>query len=122
MIAESKTLLLATQLIRETVNGLVKWKIKEPPRALIEATERVVPLYLETEYKGKLLGVYDIRSKSFYDEHAFYWSESIGLCVVDNQGRVLWESDEYTQALLDLYNIAREQVSGVNNILDDLLE
>lgn len=122
MSTDTKTAQLITKLIRETAKGHIKWEVKDAPDSLNYETEQSVPLYLQTEYKGKLLGVYDLRTKSFYDEHAFYWSESIGFCVVDNNGRVIWEANEYSPALLDLFNTAREQASGIDDILDDLLE
>ena len=121
MKRETKTMQLITKLIRETAKGEIKWSVEDVPRSLNQATEREVPLYLETEYKGKLLGIYDVRSKNFFDEHAFYWNESIGFCIVDSDRRVVWELDEYFPALLDLFNTAREQASGVNDIIDDLL-
>lgn len=121
MKMESKTMQLITKLIRETAKGEIEWRVKDAPRSLNQATEREVPLYLETNYKGKRLGIYDVRSKSFFDEHAFYWNESIGFCIVDSSERVVWELAEYFPALLDLFNTAREQASGVNDILDDLL-
>jgi len=122
MNTESKITKLITKLIRETSKRDVIWVIRDAPRALNRDTEKSVPLFLQTEYKGKLLGIYDARSKDFYDEHSFYWSESIGFCILDKQDRVIWESDEYSQALLDLFNTAREQASGIDNILDDLLD
>lgn len=121
MSTESKTAQLITKLIRETAKGNIKWQVKDAPRALNHDTEQSVPLYLQAEYKGKNLGVYDLRIKSFYDEHEYYWSESIGFCIVDDFGRVVWESSEYSPALRDLFSTAREQASGIDDILDDLL-
>jgi len=121
MSTENKTAQLITKLIRETSKGHVRWEVKDAPRALNHDTEQSVPLYLQTKYKGKLLGVYDLRTKSFHDEHEYYWSESIGFCIVDDHGRVVWEANEYSPALLDLFNTAREQASGIDDILDDLL-
>ena len=121
MTTESKTAQLITKLIRETAKGNLNWTVKDAPKALNRETEKSVPLYLQTEYKGKNLGVYDLREKSFYDEHDFYWSESVGFCVVDDYGRVVWEANEYSPALQDLFNTARQQASGIDDILDDLL-
>jgi len=122
MNIESKTAKLVTKLIRETSKGNIDWEVMTAPKALNQDTEQSVPLYLQTEYKGKKLGVYDLRRKSFYDEHEYYWSESVGFCIVDGYGRVVWEADEYFPALLDLFNTAREQASGIDDILDDLLD
>lgn len=121
MNTDSKAVKLITKLIRETASGKVQWEVTEPPSALNEATESVVPIYLQAKYKDVIIGVYEIRTKGFYDEHDFYWSESIGFCIVDPKGRVVWEANEYSPALLDLFNTAREQASGIDDILDDLL-
>ena len=122
MSTESKTAQLITKLIRETAKGNVEWEVKNPPRSLNSETEQSVPLYLQADYKGKLLGVYDLRTKSYTDEDKFYWSESIGFCIVDAKGRVVWESVERSPALLDLFNSAREQASGIDDILSELLD
>lgn len=121
MSTENKTAQLITKLIRETAKGNVKWVVEEAPRSLNFETEQSVPLYLQTKYKDKILGIYDLRSKHFTDVDEYYWSESIGFCIVDNKGRVVWELKEYSPALLDLFNTAREQVAGIDDILDDLL-
>lgn len=121
MSTESKTAQLITKLIRETAKGNVKWEVEDAPRALNAETEQSVPLYLETEYKGKTLGVFDLRTKYFTDVNEYYWSEGVGFCIVDDRRRVVWESRESSPALLDLFNTAREQASGIDEILDDLL-
>lgn len=121
MSTESKTAQLITKLIRETAKGNVKWEVEDAPRALNAETEQSVPLYLETEYKGKTLGVFDLRTKYFTDVDEYYWSEGVGFCIVDDKRRVVWESRESSPALLDLFNTAREQASGIDEILDDLL-
>lgn len=122
MNTENKTAQLITKLIRETSKGNIKWVVKDAPRSLNYETENSVPLYLQADYKGKLLGIYDIRSKYFTDVDEYYWSESIGFCIVDSQGRVIWQANEKSPALFDLYNTAREQASGINDIIDDLLD
>jgi hypothetical protein len=122
MSTESKAAQLITKLIRETAKGNVKWEVEDAPRSLNNETEQSVPLYLQTKYKGKVLGVYDLRTKHFTDEEVFHWSEGIGFCIVDERGRVVWENQERSPALLDLFNTAREQASGIDDILDNLLD
>ncbi len=122
MNLKNRTSQLITKLIRETAKGNLSWTVKDAPRALNCETEQSVPLYLEANYKGRNLGVYDLRRKNFTDVDEYYWSESVGLCIVDERGRVLWETCESSPALFDLFNSAREQASGIDEILDDLLE
>jgi hypothetical protein len=121
MSSKSKTEQLVKKLFNETKSGNIKWDVCETPRSLNQDTEQSVPLFLKSEYKGKHIGVYDLRTKHFYDEHEFYWSESIGLCIVDDRDRVVWEANEYFPALLDLFNTAREKAAGLDDILNDLI-
>jgi len=122
MSTESKTAQLITKLIRETAKGNVSWEVEEVPRSLNYETEQSVPLYLQAEYKGKVLGVFDLRTKCFTDVDEYHWTESVGFCIVDDRGRVVWESRESSPALFDLFITAREQASGIDDILDNLLE
>ncbi len=121
MSTENKTAQLITKLIRETFKGNVQWEVKDAPRSLNFETEQSVPLYIQTEYKGKLLGVYDLRSKHFTDIDESHWSQSVGFCIVDDEDRVIWEANETSPALVDLYKAAREQAAGIDDILNDLL-
>jgi len=121
MSENSKTEQLVKQLLVESKSGNIKWDVYETPRALNQETEQKVHLFLKTEYKGKSIGVYDLRTKDFYDEHEFYWSESIGLCIVNENDLVIWEANEYFPELLDLFNVAREKSAGLEDILDDLI-
>lgn len=122
MSIEEKAAQLITKLIRETSKGNVKWEVEHAPSPLCHETEQSVPLYLQAEYKGKTLGLYELRAKYFTDEDEFHWTQSVGLCIVDRAGRVLWELRDPSLALFDLFNTAREQASGIDDILDDLLE
>lgn len=121
MNIENKSNSVITKLLRDTSKGLVSWSLRQPPNSLLIGTERVIPLYLEALYKEKILGLYELRTKSFYDEHDYYWSSTIGFCIVDTDDTVIWELPDYTPALNDLFNAARIQASGINDILNDLL-
>lgn len=121
MMPDDRTTQLIAMLLSETEKGALDWQAADAPSALVSGTESQVPLYLGAYFKGKYFGVYDLRTKSFYDEHDYYWYESIGFCITDINNRVLWESREYNQVLLDLFNAAREQASGINDIFHDLL-
>ena len=121
MTMKSKTTLLVEKLTQETLAGNITWDIVDAPSSMNQETESSVPLFLQTTYKSKIFGIYDIRTKSFYDEHDYYWSEGIGFCVLDDSKRVVWESGEYSPSMLELFNVAREQASGIDDIFDDLL-
>jgi len=122
MNTENKIGQLLTKLIRETNNGNVKWSVEDAPDALNYQTEQSVPLYLQTVYGGKALGIYDLRTKHYTDVDEYSWSEGIGFCILDEAGRVVWEISEFSPALADLFNTAREQVSGINDLINGLLD
>jgi len=122
METETKAEQLVTKLIRETNAGKVLWKTRDAPTGLVRGTEDFIPLFFDTIYKGKHIGIYLKRFKSFVDESEFFWSETVGLCITDYQDRVVWELEERSPALYDLFKTAREQASGIGNLLDDLLE
>lgn len=109
--------LLVTQLLRETLSNNLNWQVLEPPFALNRATERVVPLYLQCTFKGTAIGVYEVRGKHFTDIDEYYWTENLGICITQDAGIVVWQDEEYSPALRDLYQMARQQASGLRNIL-----
>lgn len=122
MHIDEKIAQLITLLIRETSSGGIEWNVVDPPRSLNHETEQSVPLFLQTVFKGKSLGVYDLRTKYYTDVDEYHWTEGVGFCIIDARQRVVWDTSEATPALLDLYTTAREQASGIDDILNDLLE
>ncbi|CAH6813480.1 hypothetical protein HQK29_17230 [Vibrio vulnificus] len=122
MSVDEKAIKLITKLNRETSMGEVKWSVETPPKALTTATESQVFVYFEAEYKGKIVALFERKSKYFYDEHDFYWSESQVFAVLDRQQRILLEFDKNSPALDDLMTTVREKVADLDGLLDDLLD
>ena len=122
MNIDNKTEQLIILLTRETYSGEVKWKNEQPPVGLAKGTEDFYPLYLQANYKGSTVGLYQRRYKHYYDEFEFYWCEDIGMCVVGEYQAILWDYNERSTALANLFEAAREQASGISGILDNLLK
>lgn len=124
MSTESKVTQLIVQLNRETAAGNIQWKATQPPESLVQGTEDVVYHFFEVKYKEKLIGIYERRYKSFIDEHDFCWCNEIVLSILNNhnQRKIIWEYSERSPALIDLFSTVREQCSGINELLDDLLK
>lgn len=122
MNIENKAEQLVILLTRETYSGSVLWQNTPPPSGLSTATEDFYPLFLQADYKGTSIGLFQRRYKYFFDEHEFYWCEDIGMCVVGEYGSVLWQYNERSSALNNLFEAAREQASGIGGILDNLLK
>ena len=52
----------------------------------------------------------------------FYWIEDIGFAILDSEDQILLDSKKYLPALNDLFNAAREITSGIDGLLEDLLD
>ncbi|MBU3009270.1 hypothetical protein [Cobetia amphilecti] len=108
-------------LTRKTVEKKLNWVSAEIPLSLRSGTDDYYPIFLKANYKDKVLGIFQRKFKYFYDEHEFYWSDEVVLCVIDGKGGVVWEYSEKSIALNNLFDLAREKASGIDEILDDLL-
>lgn len=108
---------LITQLIRETTNRNIEWTVREPPVSLNQATENYVPLYMQAIYKNIRIGIYELRQKNYTDIDEFYWVENLGICIVHDPQIVVWQVEEYSPSLKELFNMARYQASGLSNLL-----
>ncbi len=117
MSASNEKEQLVTQLLRATLDNKIQWVVKEPPYSISQATENYVPLYLETIYNKARIGIYEVRQKYFTDVDEYYWSESLGICIVQDNDLVVWKIEEYSPSLGELFNIASNQASGIRNIL-----
>lgn len=122
MDIDSKATQLITKLTRETFANNLHWAISNPPRNLISGTEDIIPLYFEANYKDARVGLFLKRYKSYYDVDEYSWNQEYGLCMQDNVGHVIWEYKERSSALVNLFEAAREQASGINKLLDKLLD
>lgn len=122
MNVENKAEKLIITLTRETYTDIAKWANTQPPIGLTKGTEDFYPLYLQTSYKNTIIGLFQRRFKYYRDEDEYYWNEEIGLCVTGDHGVVIWEYKERSSALLNLFEAAREQASGIGGILDNLLK
>jgi hypothetical protein len=123
MIFDNKTIKFMTKLIRLTSDNQLVWSLQNAPSSITEGTNSIIPLYFETVFKEKNLAIYSLRYQDFNPENeSMYWSEKIVFVVLDFQNRVVWEMNEHSPALLDLMNTIREKESGINDLLDDMLD
>ena len=109
---------LITLLLRDTLNSSLTWSVETAPYSLRQATEAYVPLYLTTTFRGTYIGIYERRNKHFTDVDEFYWMETLGICIIQGADDVVWQVEENSPALLELYELAREQASGLNDLLN----
>ncbi|WP_035242179.1 hypothetical protein [Desulfobacter vibrioformis] len=112
---------LAIALTKETYLGQIKWQEREAPYSLIEGTNNIIPLFLIGMYKGKCIGLYSVRYKYYYDEMQWSWTEDQGICFIGENDNIIWEYSQHSGAVVNLFEAAREQASGINEIIDELL-
>ena len=122
MNIDEKTEQLIILLTRETFSGNVNWENTQAPAGLVKGTEDFYPLFLQTIFKNTVIGLYQRRYKHFHDEFEFYWCEEIGMCVVGDYEAIVWEYNARSSTLINLFEAAREQASGIGGILDGLLK
>ncbi|EJG0650562.1 hypothetical protein C2F74_RS23245 [Vibrio parahaemolyticus] len=118
MIEDNQKDRLITQLLRETLSNKIGWSVVEPPRSMVYATDNYVPLYLETNFNNTRLGIYELRFRHFTDYDEYYWSETLGICIVKDHDIVVWKVEEYSPALRELFDLARERASGLGGLLN----
>ncbi|WP_345871477.1 hypothetical protein [Shewanella algae] len=118
MITDNQKDQLITQVLRETLSRSITWSVMTPPSALAHATQNFIPLYIETDFRGKRIGIYECRFRNYTDYDEFYWSETLGICIVQDPDIVVWQVEEYSPALRELFQLAREQAAGLGDLLN----
>lgn len=123
MQVKDKVNKLIVKLLRDTLTGKVKWTAGAAPRALLEATDDRIPLYLYTELGSRGIAVYQRRWQDVDDERGIpSWHERPGLCIFEGErNKPVWEYDRYSPALRDLIRTARDQAAGADELLDELI-
>ena len=100
----------------------IKWEKQDAPKPLLRGTDDVIPLFFFTRYKYQSFGLYQRRYRLYDgDRDSLYWSETLTLAILDNEGRAIWEIAQYSPALNDLFETVRRKVANVDEIIDDLL-
>lgn len=121
MSTEDKASKLIGQVLRATYNGSIAWRLSSAPASVTRATDSFVPLFLEADYKGNVLVIYEERYKHWTDEDNFTWGSGIrfGFYV---GGVVVTEFVKWSPLLRQLYEEAKNRASGVESIIDNMLD
>lgn len=121
MNTEDKMAQLVEQVLKATYRGEIQWRIEQAPPALIRATDNFVPIYLEARYKGKNLVVYEQREKYWHDEDNSNWTSSLHFGV-EIGGMVISDYSQFSPMLRQLFEVARNNASNIDSLLNDLLD
>lgn len=121
MIIEDKVSKLLAQILRATYLGGVAWEVSEPPLGLTRNTDNFVPTFLSANYKGAVIVVYEERGRHWTDEESYNWSTSIRFGFMVGGG-VITQDIRWSPVLGQLYDAAKKHASGVDSIIDNLLD
>lgn len=120
MSTDYKLSQLIEKILRATNNSEVKWRIDNAPRSLIFATDNFIPLYLDAKYKGSTVCLFELREKYWTDVDEFNWTTSIHFGIIIGD-RLVSDYSEYSPMLRQLFDVAREQASDLDSLLNDML-
>ena len=122
MDRDTKITRLIVRLNRATAEGELVWRATDPPSSLTVGTDDAIPVFFTARYLNAQIGVYEKRTRTsgFLREDSF-WYSSVCFALLDSGNRVLWATSK-SSALADLYATIREQVSGIDELLDRLIE
>jgi len=118
---DSKMAKLVGQVLRATYSNEINWRIEEPPRSLTRATDNFIPLYMRARYKGGVIALFELREKYWTDVDSSSWSNSLHFGVVVGDTLVS-DYSEYSPMLRQLFEAARDSASGIESLLDNLLD
>lgn len=121
MNMEDKVSKLLAQILRATYSGKIDWKLSNPPVSLIRNTDNFVPTFIQATYKGSEIVVYEERGKHWTDEENYNWSTSIRFGFIVSGG-VITEPVRWSPLLGQLYDAAKKHASGVDSIINNLLD
>ncbi len=121
MKLDSKVAKLIEQLLRATYTNEVNWRIDEPPRSLTRATDNFIPLYMYARYKGNKVVLFELREKYWTDVDSSSWSNSLHFGIVVGE-TLVGDYSEYSPMLRQLFEAARDSASGIDSLLDNLLD
>ncbi|MEZ8409720.1 hypothetical protein AB4584_20555 [Vibrio splendidus] len=120
-ILGSKEVKLLVKFQKLTSQGMLVWKLIEPPKSLVSATDDYIPNCYATDYENKKFIVFSRRYQDYsLDFDKLYFNERIEIAMIDFNERVLWEYTERTPALNDLFSIIKRQNSGIDEIFNNL--
>ncbi|MCG3872252.1 MULTISPECIES: hypothetical protein [Psychrobacter] len=102
-------------LIQQTNSNTIRWNIGIPPKNLSYGTDDFFPLFLYTEYQSQSLGLYLRRYRYYHDESEYSWCEDTVFCIIKDD-YIVYKYEKNSPALLDLFDKASQQVSGIDNL------
>lgn len=122
MSAEEKYSKLLSQVLRSTYAGSVTWQLANPPANLTRNTDDFVTMFFKAYYKNSEIVIYEVRGKNWADEETFHWGTSVRFGVLIAGSVVVTDPVRWTPLLGQLFDAAKKQATGIDSIIDNLLD
>lgn len=121
-------------LLQLTKTDKLEWNLSSPPSSLTDGSESIIPVYFTSEFKGRRMGVFEIRRRD-YDGNTdnFYWFTSVALVIfAPSPGQLLVPSRSWNggvpvveiyqpqSVLVDLLEAARDKSADLGGFLEEL--
>lgn len=117
-----KIIELLVDLNRKTNNGDLSWQLSTPPESITLYRDVYVPRYYFTEYKGKIIAVYEERARRYSgDNDENYHVEYVCFAIISDKKQLEFIYSENQRALIDLFETISETSIDINGLLDYLL-
>ncbi|WP_153797110.1 hypothetical protein [Foetidibacter luteolus] len=108
------------KLIKLTKSGELQWTSAVPTNRTLVDDGFIADKLYDSTISGKYLRVYRYRTKDYEDDYNFIWIERVSLQLIDIAGNTEFEY-KYEHSFNDLYAAIREQVSGADQFIDEIL-
>lgn len=124
-ITEIKTTQVIGKMLRETVEGTLKWNFLENTQNMgsnIDGYDSIVDHVYYTIINDKAIRLYKYKTKFFTDIDEWYWSIAYQLEFFDQtSNKTLWAFPS-SNSITNLYNEVCFKASGADNFIDQYLK
>lgn len=108
------------KLITLTQERKLGWRSNYPQGSVATGSDRIIDVVYEADYNGKMLRLYEAKSRP---ERAMFpgeWENEVVLELVDSTGLSVW-AFPHTDATEHLLSAVKYQLVGVGEFLEKLL-
>ena len=107
----------------KTYQKRIVWELIDAPEALTQATSNHIGLVYTAHVNDKKFAIYEEKFQAYStDFDQLYWSNTYVLCIVNQNCLPIHVVCTGTSMLYDLFNAVTAQVSGVEDIIDSLID
>lgn len=121
--SDDKVLNFVSAMTDKTYKKRIVWEFIDAPEVLTQATSNHIGLVYTAHVKDKKFVIYEEKFQAYsVDFDQLYWSNTYVLSIVNKDFLPIHVVCTGTSMLSDLFNAVTAQVSGVEEIIDSLLD